>query len=57
MVISKKKYLPSSIPVITSGNSEIDEITMFTSDIIFRDFAVKASLMYDVRRMAVKLLQ
>jgi len=49
--------------VISSANSQIDEITISSSDIldeggsIFQGFAANASSMYDVRRTLDKLLK
>jgi hypothetical protein len=59
----QSQYLPSSIPVISSANSQTDDIAISMSDIvdeggsIFQGFAAKASSLYDVRRTLDKLLQ
>ena len=59
----QSQYLPSSIPVMSSVNSQIDELSISTSDVadeggsIFQGFAAKTAPMYDVRRTLDKLLQ
>ena len=59
----QSQYLPSPIPVISSANCQIDDITISMSDTvkeggnIFQGFTANASSMYDIRRTLNKLLQ